>query len=139
MKNLMLLFTILLTLSCTTNNEILQEEITEITPKKVEIILTTSKLIFDEIVVSYYDFDADEWVFGPGQFSYDSTGKPEPMIILLADYAYKMIEGEAYRKNNLDSSLKVQIYINDVLVFEDEATGTDLAYAHVNYDFTIEE
>ena len=109
MKKFIFLCTIFLSLSCTTNTEILEEEITAITPKKVEIILTTSKLVFDEIVVSYYDFDADEWVFGPRQFSYNSSGQPEPMIILLTDYVYKTIEGEAYRKNNLNASLKAQV------------------------------
>ncbi|MGK0412910.1 MAG: hypothetical protein ACJA1B_001112 [Polaribacter sp.] len=134
----MFLCILLLSISCSTSNEIVGEEIVEITPKKVEIIFTTSKLLFDEIIVSFYDFDTDEWVYGPRQFSYDSDGKPEPMIILLEDYAYKTIEGEAYRKNNLNSSLKVQIYINDELVLENEAIGTELNYAHVIYNYTIE-
>lgn len=126
--------------SCTTNVTIEEEaEEIEITPKNIEIIFTTSQLEFDEIVVSYYDFDLSEWIYGPMQFTYDAEGNPEPIVITLPNYAYSTIEGEAYRKNNLESSLKVQVFIDDVLSFETESIGTALEWAHVIFNYTIEE
>lgn len=126
--------------SCTTNVTIEEaaEEI-EITPKNIEIILTTSQLEFDEIVVSYYDYDLSEWIYGPMQFTYDAEGNPEPIVITLPDYTYSTIEGEAYRKNNLEYSLKAQVYIDGILSFETESIGTELEWAHVIFNYTIEE
>jgi hypothetical protein len=140
LKGITALFLILIWASCATNETIVEiEEIEEITPKNVEIILTTSQLEFDEITVSYYDFDLSEWVYGPMQFTYDADGNPEPIVISLPEYAYNTIEGEAYRKNNFESSLKVQVYVDEVLSFETESIGTDLEWAHVIFNFTIEE
>ena len=144
MKHTIFLFILLLSFSCTSSDEVMQqiieeEEVVVITPKKVEIVISTSQLDFDEIIVSYYDFDEQDWVFGPRQFTYDSNGNPEPIVILLPEYAHKKIEGETYRRNSLKSSLKVELFINDELVFEEEAVGTDLDYAHVIFDYTIEE
>ena len=144
MKRTIFLFVILLSFSCTSSDEVMQEiieeeEVVVITPKKVEIIITTSQLDFDEIIVSYYDYEKEDWVFGPRQFKYDSNGNPEPIVILLPEYVHKKIEGETYRRNSLKSSLKVKILVNDELVFEEEAIGTDLDYAHVIFDYIIEE
>jgi hypothetical protein len=127
--------------SCTTTETIeeIEEEVVEVTPKNVQIIITTTQPDFDEIVVSYYDFDINDWNFGPRQFVYDTDGNPEPIIISLPDYTYKTIEGNAYRKNNWASGLKVQVFIDDVLVKEEESFGTDLVYAQVFFDYTIEE
>ena len=143
MKTLIQISSILIILfitSCTPNEtpeEI--EEVVKITPKNVEIILTTTQPNFDEVVLSYYDFDDESWNYGPRQFAYDANGNPEPIIISLPDYKYKTIEGNAYRKNNWTSSLKVQIFIDDILVKEDEVFGTNLVYAQVFFDYTIEE
>lgn len=134
-----ILFLILIS-SCTTNETIEEvEEIEEIIPKNIELIFTTSQLNFDEIVVSYYNFDTSEWIYGPMQFTYDANGNPEPIIISIPDYTFNTIEGEAYRKNNLEFSLKVQVYVDEVLSFETESIGTALDWAHVNFTFTIEE
>ncbi len=140
LKHLTTIVLITLFTSCTTNTTIeeIDDEI-EFTAKTIEIILTTSQLEFDEIMVSYYDFDLSEWVYGPMQFTYDAEGNPEPITITLNDYAYNTIEGEAYRKNNLESSLKVQVYIDEVLHFETESIGTELEWAHVDFNYTIDE
>lgn len=143
MKTLIQISSILIILfitSCTPNETIEEIEVTEeITPKNVEIILTTSQPNFDEVVLSYFDFDEDSLNYGPRQFVYDANGNPEPIIISLPNYKYKTIEGNAYRKNNWTSSLKVQIFIDDILVKEDEVFGTNLVYAQVFFDYTIEE
>lgn len=143
MKHLKYLTTILFVTmfaSCATSEVIDEiEEVTIITPKNIEIIFTTSQLEFDEITVSYYDFDLAEWIYGPMQFSYDADGNPEPIIISLPNYSYDTVKGDAYRKNTLESSLKVQIYVDEILSFETESVGTALEWAHVKFDFTIEE
>ena len=143
MKTLIQISSILIILfitSCTPNETTEEiEEVVKITPKNVEIILTTTQPNFDEVVLSYFDFDEDSWNYGPRQFVYDTNGNPEPIIISLPDYKYKTIEGNAYRKNNWTSSLKVQIFIDDILVKEDEVFGTNLVYAQVFFDYTIEE
>jgi hypothetical protein len=130
--------------SCTTNEinqieEIIEEEVVDINPKNVQIILTTTQSDFDEVVVSYYDFEINDWNYGPRQFEYDANGNPEPIIISLPDYEFDTIEGDAYRKNSSPSGLKVQIFIDDVLVKEEESFGTDLVYAQVFFDYTIVE
>jgi|AntRauMFilla1563_2_1112583.scaffolds.fasta_scaffold09761_2 hypothetical protein len=139
MKKIITLFLLLLSFSCATN-EVLEEE-TEpaiIVPKDVEIILTTTRLEFDEVVVSYQDFSIEEdWTYGPRQFDYDSNGNPLPIIISFKDYQYTTIVGNAYRNNDLPEGLKVQVFIDDVLVLEDENTGTPGVYATVNFDYEI--
>lgn len=143
MKTLIQISSILIILfisSCTTTETVEEiEEVVQITPKNVEIVLTTTQPDFDEIVLSYYDFDEESWIYGPRQFVYDANGNPEPIIISLPDYKYKTIEGNAYRKNNWTSSLKAQVFIDNVLVKEEERFGTSLVYAQVFFDYTIEE
>lgn len=133
MKKLMIIVLVFLSFSCSTENEL--EETPETTPRNVKIILTTNEPKFDEIVVSYRDFDKMEWVFGPRQFEYDTNGNSLPIIISFDDYTHEEIVGEAYRKNNFSSFIKVQIFVDDKLVLEKISVGTENSYASVNFGY----
>jgi hypothetical protein len=138
MKKIITMLIILISISCnTTAVPVIVEEI-PVVPKNVEIILTTTTPKFDEIVVSYKDFDIEEeWVYGPKRFTYDINGNPEPMIFEFPNYKYKEIVGNAYRNNDQPYSLKAQIFIEGELVLEKESIGSEGVYASVNFDYTI--
>ncbi|SDR70834.1 hypothetical protein SAMN05216503_0539 [Polaribacter sp. KT25b] len=138
MKKIITILIILVTISCTTTSTT-ETETTPIVPKNVEIILSTDRPEFDEIVVSYHDFETNTDLYGPRQFTYDSSGNQEPIIISLPDYSYSEIQGNAYRNNGLPYSLNAQIYINDELKFEIEDIGSAEAYATIFFDYTIIE
>jgi hypothetical protein len=141
MKKILTLLILLLSFSCANNQDtgIQPIIVVDIIPKKIDIIITTTEPIFDEIVLSYKDFNLEEeWVYGPRQFEYDSNGNPLPIIVSFEEYKYATIVGNAYRNNDLPSGLKAQLFINDTLVLEDEAFGSDGVYATVNFDYDIE-
>lgn len=138
MKKTIFILTMILSLSCSTSNQTIPLDEEEIAPKKVEIVLTTGQSNFDEIIVSYYDFDLSDWVYGPRQFEYDNAGNPQPIIISFPEYTHELIQGDAYRKNGFTSSLKAEIYVDDVLMFETETFGTEEVYAHIIFNYTIE-
>jgi hypothetical protein len=137
MKKVIFFLTILILASCSTITGPIDGGSTVIVPKDVEIILSTTQPEYDEIVISYYDFDLGQWVSGPTQFTYDVNGNPEPYIISFPDYAHRKIEGETYRNNSFPSELKVEIYIDGVLVFDKRSYGTDASFAAVNFNYTI--
>lgn len=138
MKKLVTLLLLITYISCSTPGEITEEELIA-QAKDIEIILTTTEPDFDEIMVAYRDFDIDDWIYGPRQFDYDSDGNPLPIIISLPDYIHPTIEGNAYRNNTIPSSLKVQLFVNDSLVLEDQSVGTPTTYATVNFDYVIDK
>lgn len=138
MKKLTIFLVLITYISCSTPGEITEEEIVA-QKKDIEIVFTTTELDFDEIMVHYRDFDNGDWIYGPRQFEYDSVGNPLPMVIFLPDYKHPTVEGNAYRNNNLPSALKVQLFINDSLVLEDESVGSSLNYATVNFDYLIDK
>jgi hypothetical protein len=138
MKKIITGLVLLLSFSCTNIDDMGQEiVIVTIVPKDIDIILTTTEPTFDEIVVSYRDFEMEEDIFGPRQFEYDSNGEPLPIIISFKDYEYPSIIGNAYRNNDRPSSLKAQVFINDTLVLEDESIGSPGIYATINFDYEI--
>lgn len=137
MKKIITILIILVSISCSTTNTPEVENI-PIVPKNIEIILSTNAPEPDQIIVSYHDFDTNEDLYGPREFTYDRNGNQEPIIITLPDYSYDKIVGNAYRKNGLPYSLKAQIYINEELEFEVEDIGSTDAYATVFFDYTIE-
>jgi hypothetical protein len=86
MRKLTILLTILLYASCSTTTETIIPVVVEIVPRNVEIVLTTNAPSFDEIWVTYKDFDLntpEQNIFGARQFDYDNSGNPEPIIISL--------------------------------------------------------
>jgi hypothetical protein len=138
MKKIITTLIIFVFISCnTTAVPLVIEEIPNV-PKNIEIILTTNAPSFDEIVVSYRDFDIQDDLYGPRRFTYDSSGNPEPMIISFPEYIYKEIIGNAYRNNDLPYSLKAQIFIDEELVFEVESIGSPGVYATIFFDYTID-
>jgi hypothetical protein len=138
MKKLITILILLVSISCTTTNTALIEEV-PIVPKNVEIVITTNTPEFDEIVVSYKDFDIEEeWTYGPRQFNYDSNVNQEPIIISFPEYTYKKIVGNAYRNNDLPYTLKAEIFINGELVLEEESVGSKGVYASISFDYIIE-
>jgi hypothetical protein len=138
MKKLITILILLVSISCTTTNTEVIEEV-PIVPKNVEIVITTNTPEFDEIVVSYKDFDVEEeWIYGPRQFNYDSNGNQEPIIISFPAYTYQEIVGNAYRNNDLPYTLKAEIFIDGELVLEEETVGSEGVYASINFDYTLE-
>jgi hypothetical protein len=140
MRKLTILLTILLYASCSTTSETIIPVVVEIVPRNVEIVLTTNAPSFDEIWVTYKDFDLntpEQNIFGARQFDYDNSGNPEPIIISLPDYRYLEIEGNSYRNNDLPYMIKAQIYIDNELVLTDESVGSEGVYATINFNYTI--
>ncbi|TXD50914.1 MULTISPECIES: hypothetical protein [unclassified Polaribacter] len=139
MKKIIPVLLLFLSFSCANSDGIAVEPIIiDLVPKDIDIIITTGEPIFDEIVLSYKDFDTEEeWNYGPRQFDYDSNGNAIPIVISFKDYQYSSIIGNAYRNNDIPSSLKAQIFINDSLVLEDESIGSPGIYATINFDYEI--
>jgi hypothetical protein len=136
MKNLITILILLVSISCT-NTEVIEEVL--IVPKNIEIVITSNTPEFDEIIVSYKDFDIEEeWIYGPREFNYDSNGNQEPIIISLPEYTYRKIVGNAYRNNDLPYTLKAEVFIDGELVLEEESVGSKGVYASINFDYTIE-
>jgi hypothetical protein len=138
MRKIIPLLILLISISCTTTADPIVIVETPIVPKDVEIILTTTAPKFDEIVVSYMDFNINDWAYGPRQFDYDNNGNPEPIIISFTDYKYNEIIGNAFRNNDLPYGLKAQIFVNGELVLNKENIGSEGVYATVEFDHTIE-
>ena len=136
MKKILTILILLVSVSCTTTS--LDATVnTPIVPKNVKIIISTNAPDFDEIIVSYHDFDTNEDIYGQRQFTYDSSGNQQPIIISLPEYSYNEILGNAYRNNGLPYSLNAKIFIDDVLEFEVESIGSTEAYATIFFDYTI--
>lgn len=124
MKKILCILTILLSISCTTNNQVI-ETVEEIVPKNIQIIFTTTRPEFDEVTIAYYDYDIEDWVYGPYQFEYDNLGNALPITLTFSGYEYTQITGDAYRNNTLPYELKVQVYVDGELVLEDADTGVE--------------
>ncbi|PQJ77441.1 hypothetical protein [Polaribacter glomeratus] len=141
MRKIIPVLIILISISCTTTaDQIVIEEI-PIVPKNVEIIITSDTPEFDEIWITYKDFDLDPLLqdrYGARQFNYDSNGNQEPIIISFTDYKYEEIIGNAYRNNDLPYNLKAQIFINGKLEFDVESVGSTGVYATISFNYTIE-
>lgn len=137
MKKLIFLLVVLSLVSCYSSNDSVIEKPIEIVPKNVEVRLTTTRPDYDEIVVSYFDFDISDWVYGPMQFEYEIDGSPKPIIISFPDYKYDKIEGNAYRNNDLPYGLNAKIFINEELVLEQDSIGSTGIYASVSFEYTF--
>ena len=142
MKKIITILIILLSISCSTGETVAEEPVVveEIVPKEIKIIITTTQPEFDEIQVAYQEIpdETKPWTFGPRQFEYEANGTPIPIVITLTDYKYDTFVGNAYRNNDLPSSLKVKLLVNDKLVLEVESTGSKGVYATVDFGHDIE-
>lgn len=125
MKKLLFIFTILLSISCTTTNNQEIDTTEEIVPKDIQLIFTTTRPNFDEVTISYFDYDLNDWNYGPYQFEYDNEGNPLPLTLSFTEYEYASITGDAYRNNTLPYQFKVQVYVDGELVLEDADTGVE--------------
>ncbi len=137
MKKIIFFLAILSLASCSSSNDPIIEIPTDIVLKNVEIRLTTTRYDYDEIVVSYYDFDILDWVYGPMQFEYEIDGSPKPIIISFPDYKYEKIEGNAYRNNDLPYGINAKILINGELVLEKDTIGSPGIYASISFEYIL--
>ena len=136
MKKLALILLPLIIFSCSSTSLTL-EETQELITKDVEVIFTTTEPNTDEIKVTYYDFSIGDDVAKVYRFEYDDKGSPLPIKIIFDNYKYQTIKGEGFRNSFSSSELKVQLYVEGVLVLENKSNGTGKAYAKVNFDYEI--
>lgn len=134
MKKFLILFSALLLFACgTTSSEEEDEEVISLEDAVVRFVFTTTEPNYDEVHVSYYDNKLDPP--GPNAgvypFSYDNSGNALPLEIVIEDYNFRYIDGEAYRNNHSEAQLSVQVYVNDRLILEDDDRGNSNRYATV--------
>jgi hypothetical protein len=135
MKNIVFLLSVIFLFSCTSTEDSI--DTMQPTETIVTIEFLTSEPNYDEVVVTYYDYKTDAYITAPYVFPYDSDGNPQPLKIILENYNFRYVDGEAYRNNNSAAELQVNLYINDTLVDEDSDQGTSSKYAVVKFEYTI--
>lgn len=131
---------ILYSCSCTCDDVITPEDIEaieEATTKDIEIVFTTTEPNYDEVMVTYYDYEIEDDFSSAFVFKYDTSGNPLPLKITLDNYKYEFIRGEGFRNNFSTAQLKVQLFVDDEMVLENTSNGTSNAFAKVNFDFDI--
>lgn len=107
------------------------------TVNDVKLEFFTTEPNYDEIEFSYYDNETDKFISQTIQFKYDNNGSPLPLIIKWDNFTYKYVRGEGYRNNFSSAELNFNLYVNDVLVYQEKSSGNSNAYARVVFDYTI--
>ena len=134
MKKVLIIFSVFFFFACTSSPDedgILSKD------RVVVIELLTTEPNYDEAVVTYYDYINDVYTTSPYVFPYDSDGQPLPLRIVLENYDFKHVSGEAYRNNHSTATLELNLYVNDELVQEDDSQGTVSRFATVKFDYTV--
>lgn len=103
----------------------------------VRLEFRTTEPNSDQIEFSYYDNNTDAFISEAIQFEYDTNGNPLPLVIKWDNFTYKYIRGEGYRNNFSSAELNFNLFVNDVLVLEENSTGSSNAYARVVFNYTI--
>lgn len=137
MKKLIFLFGLILFNSCTTSTLDKDEDVVSGKDRIVKMEFNTSKLDFDEIRISYFDYKTNTNPLVVHQFSYDAAGQPIPLELTFENYDFRYINGEAYRNNPSTEEISVKIYVNDELVVEDAERGEDGEYAEIRFNYDI--
>ena len=136
MKKITLLLILFYLFSCS-NSLLTPKEIEELTTKDVEIVFLTNEPNYDEVVITYYDFTIGTDISKTNLFKYDVDGNPLPLKIIFKNYSYKIIRGEGFRNNFSEAELKVQIFIDNILVKEQKSNGSSSTFARVDFNFNI--
>ena len=137
MKRLAILIVLFSVFSCTSESKLTPEEIEDLITDDVEIIFTTTEPNYDEVMVTYYDFDIGTDVAKPYVFKYDVDGNPLPLKISFENYTHELIRGEGFRNNFSEAELKVQLFIDDKLILEEISKGTTSIFARVSFNYDI--
>lgn len=134
MKKLLILLSLVLFYNCTNTS---YQEIEIPKSKKVVFQFETTEPVYDEVMLTYYDYKTDTDITAPYPFTYDATGNSLPLDITFENYQFKYVRGTAYRNNNSTATLSFKLFVNDELVLEDIDQGSPSKYATVNFDYTI--
>lgn len=103
----------------------------------ITIELLTNEPNYDEVILTYYNYETRKFTSDSYNFTYNAAGEPLPFTLELKNYAYKFIRGEAYRNNNSSAFLKLNLYVDGELVLEDSNKGTTTSFATVKFNYTI--
>lgn len=133
MKKILIL--LILIISCTTAETVIEEE--TLTDNTIKIEVTSSEIANDEIFITYYEYQTDTYNWKPYPISYDSSGNPEPVIIILENYNYRYIAGEVYRNNNIPSKITLKISVNDEVIIDESKTGNGNEYVTIRFNYDI--
>lgn len=139
MKKLLLIFGIIILYSCTpsTMDEDEVENPASAEDRVVRMEFNTTQLSFDEIRISYFDFKTNTYPVVIHQFTYDSSGQPNPFVLTIENYDFRYINGEAYRNNPNTEEISVKVYVDDELVIEESQRGEGGEYAEIRFNYDI--
>jgi hypothetical protein len=123
-------------ISCS-NTASVEEEISDSSNRIVTMTFYTQEPNYDEVHVSYYDYKTDGFIDGVYPFEFDANGDALPLEIVLENYDFRYVNGQAYRNNHSPARLTVEIYIDGELVAQDSDTGDSVRYAVVRWDYDV--
>ncbi len=137
MKNLVVLFFAFLLFSCATSveNDEVDEAVRDTSDRIVKMVFFTNEPNYDEVHVNYYDYKTDGFIAGVYAFEYNSAGEALPLEIILENYDFRYVNGDAYRNNHSSALLAVEIYVDGELVDQDSDTGDSQTYAVVKWNY----
>ncbi|MDD7914897.1 hypothetical protein [Polaribacter ponticola] len=137
MKRLAFLVVLFSFFSCSSEVSLTPEEIKELSTKDIEIIFTTTEPNYDEVMITYYDFDIGTDVAKAYVFKYDVDDNPLPIKIVFDNYEHDFLRGEGFRNNFSDAELKVQLFIDEELILEETSKGTASTFAKVDFNYDL--
>lgn len=136
MKKILILFSLLAALGCTTATAEEEEGSTEVLDKTVRIEISTLQEN-DAVQISYYDYITDSYILEQHIFEYDSFGTAITKVITLNDYDFRYITGEFYRNNPIPVQLSLKIYVDDELIIDESKTGDGTEYINISFNYDI--
>jgi hypothetical protein len=83
MINIRTLFIVVLIISYCNSNHLTKDKLNILITKDIEIVFTTTKSNYDEVLVTYYDFDKKTNISKPYVFKYDVDESPFLVKIIL--------------------------------------------------------
>lgn len=135
MKKLLLVFSFIFALGCTTTAA--EEESTEVLDKTIRIEVLTKQPQDDAIYITYYDYLTDQDNWQQYFFTYDAQGNAEPIILTFNDYDFRYVRGEIYRNNTIPTELSLKVYVDDELVIDEAKEEDGNTFVNIKFNYNI--
>lgn len=122
-------------ISCTTTNS--DVNINEFTPKTIRIEVLTEEPNYDELSITYYEYQTDTYNLKAYTCNYDDNGNPEPIIINLENYDFRYVSGEVYRNNSSESGISLKIFSDDEEIVSEYETGDGTKFVTLTFNYDL--
>ena len=141
MKKLIYFFALCVFIGCTATaaeDDDLPDEVS-LEDNTIRIEVLTGEANYDELFITYYEYETDTYNWQPYVFNYNTQGEPEPVIINLENYDFRYVSGEVYRNNPSPASITLKIFVNDKIVIEETKTGDGSEYVLIPFNYDIKD